>query len=140
MLDIFEGKEFTTVSTFTTQESNQDLKFHVEPNRLQLAGKKSASTYFVIDPDQSAFEFENKSLVFADQALLDSVQFPKTDAVYLYDCKFISDDLVKHWTEQNTFLILGHNCSNKLKKASRTNNHLFSIHDISTSGALIFRF
>ena len=140
VMDIFNGKDFSTVSTFSSQESNQDLKFHVEPNRLQLAGKKRASNHFVINSNQATFEFENKSLVFADQALLDSVQFPKTDAVYLYDCKFISDDLVKHWTEQNTFLILGHNCSNKLKKHLAQTIIFSSIHDISRSGALIFRF
>jgi competence protein ComEC len=140
VLDIFEGKEFTTVSTFTTQESNQDLKFHVEPNRLQLAGKKSASTYFVIDPDQSAFEFENKSLVFADQLLLDSARFPMTDAVYLHDCKFISDELVQHWIDRKTFLILGRNCSYGLKKRLIKIVPSTWVHDISTAGALIFRF
>lgn len=138
--DIFNRREFSTVSTFTTQESNQDLKFHVEPNRLQLAGKKSASKYFVIKPDQHTFEFENKSLVFADQLLLDSARFPITDAVYLYDCKFISDELVQHWIDRKTFLILGRNCSYGLKK--RLNKIVSSawVHDISISGALIFRF
>jgi competence protein ComEC len=140
VLDIFNGKEFSTVSTLSIQESNQDLKFHVEPNRLQLAGKKSTSNHFIISPDQSTFEFENKNLVFADQRLLDSLHFPTTDAVYLYNCKFISEELLQHWSAEKTLVILGHNCTYRLKKHLKQRITMASIHDISTKGALIIRF
>ncbi len=140
VLDIFNGKELLTVSTLSSQETNQDLKFHVEPNRLQLAGKKSSANHYVINPNQVTFEFENKSLLFADQLLLDSVCFPQTDAVYLYDCKFISDELVNHWTSEKTLVILGNNCTYGLKKHLSLTMTNANVYDISTKGALILCF
>lgn len=140
VLDIFNGKKLTTVSTLTSQQSNQDLKFHVEPNRLQLSGKKSSSNFFAINADQSTFAYEHKKIVFANQEQLDSVIFPKTDAVYLYNCKFISDDLIQHWSDQKTFLILGHGCSHGLKKRLANSVSSQLLHDISYSGALVLSF
>lgn len=142
-LDIFTGRNFSTLSTISDQKTNSEIKFHIEPNRLQCSGNKSSNSTEIIDETHDLFTFENKTILFANQNQLDSIyqtDFPKTDAVYFYECTFIQDDLLTEFQGQKTLLIFGHDCAYGLKKYLSKSIQSDYLYDISKSGALILRF
>lgn len=138
--DVFTGRDFRTITTLENQHSNKDIDFHVNPNRIRLADTKEPAEYYTLGAMQNVFSFENKTIHFANQTNLESIYFPKTDALYLYDCKFISGDLISQLIRQKTFLILGHGCTSRIKKHLTNTVSHDRIYDITSSGALIIRF
>jgi competence protein ComEC len=113
-IDVFEGRFNTFRANQALLNDDNKLLFHVKPNWNYRKGENTANASIAINQKLEIFEANKINYLILNGEVQDSL--PKTEAVILYNCSYLPEEIVDDFAQRNVQIIIGDQVSYQLTK------------------------